>query len=161
MLFSLSIISIFAFISIYFFFQAESLNRKLLLAKKDAKSIGKEKKEISDSLRIIANKNQKFIQSRFEKLKEKKVDDEGLLLLNIIVDNYATIFLDCVKGRGRLHKVSAKLFETNEQGSYKTFTAYIEKMDPEIKRMWSSNNINGYLSFVEALVVGFEATYPK
>ena len=156
MLFSLSIISIFAFISVYFFFQAESLNRKLVLANKDVKAIKKEKKETSDALRIIANKNQKFIQSRFEKLKEKNSNNEDFQLLNIMVNNYGTIFLESLKERGRLHKISKKCFENSEQGSYKNLITYIATQEQEIKSLWGSNNISGYISFVEVLLMEYE-----
>jgi len=155
MYFLLSLIAIFAFISVYFFFKAENLNRKLVLAKKEANVIKKESKSISDSMGVVANRNQEFIKSRFEKLKNNN-NDESLQLLTPIFNHYAIIMRESLKGRGKLHKITEKCYETNESGSYKKLTSYISTTNPEIKRMWSSNNINGYVSFVETLLIEHE-----
>jgi len=156
MYFLFSLIAIFAFISVYFFFKAENLHRKLMLAKKEAKVIKKESKSINDSMGIVANRNQEFIKSRFEKLKNNNSNDESLLLLTPIFNHYAIIMRESLKGRGKLHKITEKCYETNESGSYKKLTSYIATTTPEIKRMWSSNNINGYVSFVETLLIEHE-----
>lgn len=63
---------------------------------------------------------------------------------------------ESLKGRGKLHKITEKCYENNEKGSFKKFTSHIATASPELNRMWSSNNVNGFVSLIEALLLEYQ-----
>ncbi|MEW6989705.1 hypothetical protein AADZ91_03360 [Colwelliaceae bacterium 6441] len=157
MLFSLSIIFIFVGVSIYFYFKAEKLRVELISLKKEVKNFKQESKIMSDSLAVIAKKNEEFITHRFRKIqekeKEKQKGNELVKLLTPLVTNYAAIFRESIRGKGMMHKIAQKCCESYQKGSYKHLTQHIAKQEAHIKRAWGSNNINGFVSFLEAMII--------
>ncbi len=63
-----------------------------------------------------------------------------------------TNFRECLKGKGRLKMISQKCFENQDSSAYKKFVALIVTSDRQLKRYWSSNNLNGFLFLVDALL---------
>jgi len=157
MVFSLSLIAIFVVVSIYYYFRAESLYRQLMVSKKELSQLKKDTKTMVDSLAVVAQKNEEFVKFRFNKLQNKD-DEESAALLIPLVNNYAGIFSESIRGKRKMHKIAQKCCENHQTGSYKKLTAYIGNQEAHIKRMWSSNNVNGFMSFMEAMLVELEKT---
>jgi len=51
-----------------------------------------------------------------------------------------------------LQSTVKKIYEGYQKGTYKILGNYIAQADKEIKRAWSSNNINGFILLVEAFL---------
>ena len=129
MIFVLSIAAIFVALSIYFYFRAEGLQRELFSVKKELSSSQKENKFYIDSMAIIAKRHEDF------------------------VNNYASIFIECLKGKGKLQSITKKCYGNFDDGAFKRFVAHVAKQDASVRRMWSSNNLTGYISLIEALLL--------
>lgn len=160
MLFSLAIIVVFVVVSIYYYFRSEKLYAELKSVKKEASVIKKESKLMVDSFAVIAKKNEDFIGFRFKAIQEHCKDNESLVLLTPLVTNYATIFRESIRGKGEMHKIAKKCCESYQAGSFKRLNSHIATQDAHIKRAWSSNNINGFISFMEAMIILLEKPQP-
>jgi len=152
MIFTLSIIVLFVGISIYFFLKAEALQRQILLHKRETATLKKESKLLIDSMALIAKRNEEFLKRRIKQIIDNKGESEGLALLSSLSHFYATIFISSAKGKGQLHKAVKNCCEGYEAGSYKKLTTYIASQDQQIKRLWGNNNLNGFISLIEALL---------
>ncbi len=69
MIFSLSAIAIFVAASVYFLFQAERLNRQLIVAKRESVANKKENKALVDTMAIVAKRSEEALINRLNKLK--------------------------------------------------------------------------------------------
>lgn len=158
MLFVLIITVVFVVISIYFFFRAEKLQRQLISYKRDVLATSKENKVLVESMTLVATRGQEFAKTKLERLKihAKSCESEQLMmhieLISPLVNNYSIIFRECLKGRGRLKAISQKCFENHDSAAYKKFVALIVTGDKQLKRYWSSDNLNGFLFLVDALL---------
>ena len=162
MIFVLSIMAIFVAISIYFFFRAEKLQREVILAKRDGNLARKENKVLIDSMALIASRYEEFARNRFQELKSRtQTNDECIKQIAPLINNYSTIFAECLKGKERLKPLTQKCYQLIDVNAFKDFNQYIGKRDGQIKRMWSSNNLNGYISLVEALLLHLEQPQDK
>lgn len=159
MFFVLIITVVFVVTSIYFFFRAETLQRKLITQQRESLATRKENKVLVESTTLVAMRGQEFAKARLQRLKEyaKASDLEQLIvhteLISPLINNYSIIFRECLKGKGRLKAVSQKCFENQDSSAYKKFVALIVTGDKQLKRYWSSNNLNGFLFLVDALLV--------
>ena len=114
----------------------------------------KESKVLVDSMAMIAKKNEDFAKHRIQKIREASGEDTELFIyLFPLISNYSVIFTECAKANGLLHSMTKKCFDSFEPGSYGKFKAFVSKQSVEIKRMWNSNNLNGFMTFVEALLL--------
>jgi len=155
MIFGFFVVAIFAVISIYFFFKAEGLQKQLLQVKKDSKNAKNENKKLADSMALMISRNEEFVKQRTQKVK-----DSGSQEVNVIaplVNNYAVILREALQGKGRVKAITKKCYDNCTPEAFKVFTTYISKQDASVKRMWSSNNLSGYISLVEALLLTQEA----
>jgi hypothetical protein len=155
MLFSLAIIVVFV-VSVYYYFRSEKLYAELKNVKKEASTIKKESKMMVDSLAVIAKQNEDFMNFRFKAIQEYSKDNESLVLLTPLITHYATIFRESIRGKGEMHKIAKKCCESYQSGSFKRLSAHIASQDTHIKRAWSSNNIKGFISFMEAMIITLE-----
>jgi len=73
-------------------------------------------------------------------------------LISPLINNYSIIFKECLKGKGRLKAICQKCFENQDSSAYKKFVALIVTSDKQLKRYWSSDNLNGFLFLVDALL---------
>lgn len=160
MIFGFIVISVFVAASIYFFFRAEALQRELITAKRDANNANKENKVLVASMVKVASRFEEFAKKRHAQIKlalEAQEKNEAALstLQSImpLVQNYSAIYCDCSKGSGRLQAVTKKCYENYQKNSFKEFTTFINKQDKGIKKYWASNNLSGFISLVEALLV--------
>jgi hypothetical protein len=158
MLLALMISAVFVIISVYLFFQSEKLQRKLLTNKRENLATSKENKILVDSMSLVATRGQEFAKAKLQRLKvyATSSDQEQLLkhieLISPLINNYSIIFNECLKGKGRLKAISQKCFENQDSSAYKNFVALIVTSDKKLKRYWASDNLNGFLFLVDALL---------
>jgi hypothetical protein len=154
MIFVLSIAVLFSALSVYFYFRAEGLQRALSNAKKEFYSTQKENKLYMDSMALIAKRHEGFVKNRLQIIKENEILElETIEIITPLINNYAAIFIECLKGKGKLQPIAKKCYESYGDESFNKLVAYVSKQDASIKRMWSSNNLSGYISLIEALLL--------
>ena len=93
--------------------------------------------------------------------KEVKDKDENFEKIAPLINNYSIIFTECLKGKGRLKPIVQKCYLLINISAFKEFTQYIDKRDVQIKRMWSSNNLNGFIALVEGVLLYEEENNKK
>ena len=153
MIFFLAVIAIFVAVSIYFFFKAESLQREIILIKREASATKKENKVYLETVAIIAQRYEEIAKQKLVDLRDSgNIDAKLLELISPLVNNYAVIFNDSIRAKGKLQSAVKKVYEGYQKGSYKAFSSHISQSNSEIKRAWSSNNINGCILLVDALL---------
>lgn len=153
MIFVLSLLAIFVLVSIYFFFRAEKLQQALMLAKRDAASAQKENKALVDTLMTVSSRYEEFALHRLQTIKEKWPEEQKQLeIMTPLIKNYSLIFRESMKGPAQLKVITHKCYESFKKDAYKEFTTYIGDCESHIKRMWTGNNLNGFVSLVEALL---------
>jgi hypothetical protein len=152
MIFVLSIVAVFVAVSIYFFFKAENLQRELILMRRDISDTKKENKVLIESTALIAQRYEEFYKQRLLPLRDGN-EDETLKVITPVINNYTVIFNECIRSKGKLQPTVKKVYEGYQEGSFKTFSNLIARSDTQIKRAWSSNNLNGFIALVEALVI--------
>ena len=154
MIFVLLISGIFIGLSIYFYFRAEGLQRALFTAKKESNSTKKENKYYIDSMAIIAKRNEDFVKHRLQIIKDSEIIEvDTIEIITPLINNYAAIFIECSKGKGKLQPIAKKYYESYYNEGYKKLVAYVAQQETSIKRMWSSNNLSGYISLIEAFLL--------
>ncbi len=159
MFFVLFITVLFIGLSIYFYFRAEGLQRTLFNTKREFSSTQKENKVYVDSMALIAKRHEDFAKHRLEKIKTSQSETtETLEAITPLINNYNVIFRECLKGKGKLQPITKKCYESYDKEGFKRLVAYISKQEAHIKRMWSSNNLSGYISLIEALLLLAEQT---
>ncbi len=153
MIFVFAVIAMFVAISVYFFFKAESLQREVILMKREVSNIKKENKVYLESVAIIAQRYEEIAKQKLLYLKDNgSIDNKVLEMISPMVNNYAVIFSDSIRAKGKLQSAVKKVYEGYQKGSYKKFSSHIAQSSTEIKRAWSSNNINGCILLVDALL---------
>tara|TARA_R110000787_G_scaffold66271_4_gene148929 strand:- start:818 stop:1294 length:477 start_codon:yes stop_codon:yes gene_type:complete len=153
MIFVLSIIAMFVAVSIYFFFKAEDLQRELIVIKREVSSTKKDNKAYVGLMAIIAQRHEEIAKQRFVELRTVLHEEsERFDIIAPLINGYATIFNDSVRAKGKLQSSVEKVYEGAQKGSYKAFSNFIAQSDKDIKRAWSSNNINGFIIIVEAFL---------
>ncbi len=153
MIFVLAVIAIFIAVSIYLFFKVESLTRELSLMKKELFATKKENKNYVEMMAVIANRYEEASKQRFVTLRNTSAEDvEKFDIIAPMINNYAKIFNDSTRGKGQLQPSVQKVYDGYQKGSYKIFCNYVAQSDKAIKRAWSSNNINGFIILIEAIL---------
>lgn len=153
MIFVLVIIAIFVAVSVYFFFKVESLQREIILMKREMTGTKKENKLYVEAVATIAQRHEEIAKKKLLDLrKNEALDTKVIELITPMVNNYAIIFNDSIRAKGKLQSAVKKVYEGYQKGSYKTFSNHIAQSNTEIKRAWSSNNINGCIIMVDALL---------
>ena len=158
MYFVLAITALFVILCIHFFFSAEKLQRKLLIQRREGENTRKENKALVDSMALISNRHEEFSRVILQKkiAQAKLSGDEALTqqfeLISPLINNYNLIFRECQKGKGRLKAVVQKCFNNQNDKAFKQFVALLVTSDKRLKGYWSSNNLNGFLFLVDALL---------
>lgn len=156
MIFSVVVILIFVCSSVYFFFRAENLQRTVNLAKRDSAKAEKATKAMQEALALTAKKNEEFAKYRIEKLKADKGDEPAIDIIMPLINNYAVIYTECLKGKGNLKKICKKCFDSYDSKGFNEFSTFIKTQDKSLQRFWASDNLNGYLSLIECLLLKME-----
>jgi len=160
----LLITALFVFISVYFFFRAEKLQRSIVLLKRDTAITQKENQIFSKSMALMAGNTEAFAKNRLQLLLKKTQNKDALTELTLIkpfIDSYSLIFKECLMKKGRLQAATKKCFSSQEGDVYKDFFETIIKKDSKILRLWNSNNFIGFISLAEALLVKYEEQSQK
>ncbi|MBL4823453.1 MAG: hypothetical protein JKX90_08015 [Colwellia sp.] len=157
MLAILLITALFVVISVLLFFRAEKLQHSLLVLKRETTDTLKENKTLAESMVLIASKHEQFTKNRLQQLlannkKHKRPDTAELI--QPLINNYLLIFSQCLK-KQKLQTITKKCFESQSTNDYKEFINKVIKNDVTIKRLWASNNLIGFISLVEALLVKY------
>ncbi len=155
-MFLLAVLAVFIGVSIYFYFRAEALQQQLVAAKRDATNAKKESKILFESVAVIARKNEEIVKNRAKLLQENEHAEKFLEVLHPFINNYSVIYTEAIRGKGQLHKITQKCFESYQKGSYRKFTGIIGAMKPHINRAWSGNNIGALVTFTEAIFYDME-----
>lgn len=109
----MSISGIFIGLSIYFYFRAERLQRDLFSAKKESSHAKKENKYYIDSMAIIAKRHEDFVKHRLQIIKGSEILElETIEIITPLINNYAAIFIECSKGKGKLHPLRKNAMKT-------------------------------------------------
>lgn len=159
MWFILAITLLFVVISIYFFFRAEKMQRAVLIQKRDNAITRKESQVLIDSTAIIATKYEEFSKSRLTAMRASAQKDNNEQLLQYcetispLINNYGLIFRECLKGKERLKPTCQKCFQNHDEQAFKNFVQLLMQSEKHLKRFWSHNNFNGFISLVEALLI--------
>mgnify|MGYP000111979437 CR=1 FL=1 len=154
-----SLIAVFVMISIYLYFRAEGLQSDLTLAKRESKQIKKDNSTLLDAMVISANKNEEFAKFRLQEMKnnmdEKLTEEltEELEFITLLTANYGTIYKECLKGNVQLKTVTKNCLDNYASGTFNSFSLFINNQDSALKKMWVSNNLQGFISLVEALLL--------
>ena len=161
MFFVLIIAAIFVLVSIYFYFRSERLESELVKLKQETAQTRKDNKQLTDAMALVAAKQEEFYQHRFNSLvdmaKEKDAPQQSELeLISPLISNYGSIFRACLLQKGQLKVVTEKCCESYNKGSHKQFLKFVSNNEIHIKRMWSQNNLKGYLGLVEALILDMQ-----
>lgn len=155
----LLVTALFVFISIYFFFRTEKLQRTITSMKRDASKTQQENQVFSKSMALIAGSTEEFTKKRLQCLLDKSKCSNTinqLTLIKPIIHNYAVIFKECLVKKGKLQSTIKKCFSSLEEDTYQEFFETCIKKDSKIQRLWNSNNFIGFISLVEALLVKYE-----
>jgi len=158
MLAVLVITALFVALSIYFFFRAEKLQHTLLRLKREATNASKENTTLTNSMALIASNHEEFAKIRLQKLlasneNHKRADNAELI--KPLINNYVIIFGECLKGKGQLQTITKKCFDSQGTNNYKEFVNKVIKNDVKTQRLWASNNLIGFISLVEVLLVKY------
>ena len=154
----LLITALFVVISVYFFFRAEKLQHSLLSMRREISHTQKENKAMSKSMALIASNHEEFVKNRLSLLIVKAElggGKDNVELLKPLINNYANIFRECLLGKGKMQSMIKKCYQHNTPEDFKKFTSVIIKSDPKIQRLWASNNLAGFISLVESLLMKY------
>lgn len=160
MLAVLIITVLFVALSIYFFFRAEKLQHSLLRQNRETTNKLKENTALTKSIALIASNHEEFAKNRLQLLlinNNKHQCSANIELIKPLINNYVIIFSECLKEKGKLQSATKKCFENQGTSDYKEFINKVIKNDEKIQRLWASNNVVGFISLVEALLVKYEA----
>ncbi|NQY87230.1 MAG: hypothetical protein HRT51_05660 [Colwellia sp.] len=157
MLAILFITALFVVISIFLFFRAEKLQHSLLVLQRETTDTLKENKALTEAMVLIASKHEQFTKNRLQQLlanNQKHKRQDIVELIQPLINNYLLIFSECLK-KQKLQTVTKKCFDSQSTNDYKEFISKVIKNDVTIKRLWASNNLIGFISLVEALLVKY------
>ena len=159
LIFALAVITVFVVASVYFYFRAEGLQRDLLVAKREISNMVKENQAMVTSMAAISTTFEDIAKQRFnhikriyESLSTSKESAQQLLVIQPLIFNYSLIYRDCSKGNNRLKTITEQCFNSYDDKGYKAFITYINSQEDKIRKMWSANNLNGFISLTETLL---------
>ncbi|SEL31084.1 hypothetical protein SAMN05216262_1098 [Colwellia chukchiensis] len=153
MIFVLIVIAIFVAVSIYFFVQAERLQRKLILQQRELKGVKKENSYYIEFMAVIAQRYEDAAKKRFVAMREHSTTPaQELEIMAPLFNNYATIINASIRDKGKVQPSVAQVYEGFQAGSYKTLTNYIARSNDAIIKAWGSNDINGFINLIELLI---------
>lgn len=158
MIFVLIVTAIFVAVSIYYFFRAEKLDAQLKATRREFSQAKKSTKAMTDTVAVIASKHEEFLKFRLKALQKNIEDENDLRFVSPLINNYGHIFRTCLTSKNQLKPTAEKCFESMSPGSYKDFVTYVSSKEVHIRKMWADNNLNGFMSLVEALLVEVSET---
>lgn len=161
MIFLLIIIGIFIAASIYYYFKSEGLNQQLVGLKRELFETRKESQALLEASALMAQKSEEMLKQRFTMIQNRLGENSSVDVYAPLVNNYAKIFLETMRGKGKMHKVTQKCYEGFQVGSYRKFTGFVNSLDTPIKRAWGQNNLSGLITFIELIATHYETIGTK
>ena len=155
----LIITALFVVICIYLFFKTEKLQRTLTIINREMAKAQKDNDILSKSIAIIAGNTEESVKNRLQRLLDNtqcQNTASALTLSKPFFNNYSFIFKACLKKKEVLHSSTKKCFSSKGNDVYQNFIDSVIKNDPQILRLWNTNNFIGFISLVEALLVKYE-----
>lgn len=159
LIFALAVIAVFVVASVYFYFRAEGLQRDLLVAKREISNMVKENNAMISSMAAISATFEDIAKQRFnhikrvyESLPKSEESVQQLLIIQPLIFNYSLIYRDCSKGNNRFKAITEQCFNSYDDKGYKAFITYVNSQEDKIRKMWASNNLNGFISLAETLL---------
>jgi len=144
-------------ICIYMFYRAESLQKQVSLFQREIKSTNIDNQNLIDTIAIITLKNEEIANKRLQSITEKNTElSDMVVIVTPFIKNYSLIIRETIKGNGQLTPVVKKLYDGVDKNAYKEFVNYINQQEASVRRLWSSNNMPGYISLVDTLFVLLE-----
>jgi hypothetical protein len=165
MLFSLVIIVMFVLISIYFYFRAEKLEREVVKQKQSSSLVNKENIALVDTILNVGQKNADFAKHRLKIISLKveslekysrEAQEQRIDIISPLINNYNLIFQDSVKAKGRVKLITKECYDSISPTAFQSFGSFIKRSEQHIARNWSSNNLTGFITLVEGLLLDFE-----
>jgi hypothetical protein len=165
MLFSLVIIVMFVLISIYFYFRAEKLEREVVKQKQSSSLVNKENIALADTILNVGQKNADFAKHRLKIISLKveslekysrEAQEQRIDIISPLINNYNLIFQDSVKAKGRVKLITKECYDSISPTAFQSFGSFIKRSEQHIARNWSSNNLTGFITLVEGLLLDFE-----
>jgi hypothetical protein len=165
MLFSLVIIVMFVLISIYFYFRTEKLEREVVKQKQSSSLANKENTVLADTIVNVGQKNAEFAKHRLKRISLKveslekysrEAQEQRIEIISPLINNYDLIFQDSVKAKGRLKLITKECYDSVSPTAFQSFGSFIKRSEKHIARNWSSNNLAGFITLVEGLLLDYE-----
>lgn len=165
MLFSLVIIVMFVLISVYFYFRAEKLEREVVKQKQSASLANKENTVLADTIVNVGQKNAEFAKHRLKRISLKveslekysrEAQEQRIEIISPLINNYDLIFQDSVKAKGRLKLITKECYDSVSPTAFQSLGSFIKRSEKHIGRNWSSNNLTGFITLVEGLLLDYE-----
>ena len=160
MLFLISLVILFAALCVYFFFRAEGFQRQIIVLKREKKQSEKELQSLHEINALVFAHNEESARKRLGYIKNNNINNKALEdeldKLAPLIAHYAVIANECNKGKNKLHHTIKNCFGTADATGYSNFTTYIKMQDKQVQRMWSSNNLKGFINLVDAMLAYYE-----
>lgn len=159
MYFILAVTILFIGLSIYFFFRAEKFQHNLITVKRDNSNTNKENSKLLNSIAFISVQNEEFAKHRLGMIKAQAEKSQNVSVLTYVelitpfIHNYDGVFQECLKSKGQYHANIKKCYENANGASFKEFEQLITQGETHFSRFWVSNDLQGYCSLVEALLL--------
>jgi hypothetical protein len=160
MLIVASIIAVLIFIILFMHFRYANLQRDLLLLDKENTQSKKESKRLVEALVLIAGKYEEFAKYRLKYCQYLSEKDEalkhnliGLTIISPMINNYAHIFRECLKGNKKLSTIVESSYKHAGIASFQELDMFIKRQDSGLKNMWAQNDLAGFVSLIEALLI--------
>lgn len=149
-------------VSIYYYFRSERLLHELIAKKRESAQALKDNKQMLDTFAMLATKQEEFYLSRYSGLKkaaEKKAPlvAKEMTVLWPMINNYAAIYRGCAMSKEPLQGKVKACYENFSPGAFEDFKRLLGSKQKPIKNMWASNNLIGFVSLVEALLMDSQA----
>lgn len=154
--------AIFVVVSIYYYFRSERLHHDLIAKKRESAQALRDNKQMLDTFALLATKQEEFYLSRYSGLKKAAEKQAPLVAKEMtvlwpIINNFAAIYRGCAMSKEPLQGKVKACYESFSPGAFDDFKRFLGQKQKPIKNMWSSNNLIGFVSLVEALLVEFQA----
>lgn len=149
-------------VSIYYYFRSERLLHDLIAKKRESAQALKDNKQMFDTFAMLAAKQEEFYLSRYSGLKkaaEKKAPSvaKEMTVLWPMINNYSAIYRGCAMSKEPLQSKVKACYESFSPGAFDEFKRLLGSKQKPIKNMWASNNLIGFVSLVEALLMDSKA----
>jgi hypothetical protein len=138
----------------YYYFQTVSLSRQLLLHKKELNQLNKIHAELFNRSEQMIQIQERIYQRKLRQLKQTGYEqDYELKALEPLINHFAFIAKEYLKGKGELIELVKNFYEQNEPGSHRKIINTINERDTDIRQAWQQNNIAGLIYVIDTIII--------